>query len=225
MNLIIAETHRAVTDKQKELLKAKCLSFTFVPKFKNTNALIETHNDYQIFVSNLGKGLNLDGISSFELKDLIKEYQYDIIGMIQSLITPDDTIFLAQDNDAYGNFMASALYYQLTNEGINPNNIKRVVGLQISKRNSYECLDVYMGTFIEERLFFSIINKKRMEQNFVFSGKKHNTLLQAGYRKNVSLFLLLKIISENKKVELKKKSDGISLATYLTNGLMEEIDG
>jgi len=220
VNLIITETHRAVTQKQKQILNAKCLAFTFLPKFKNTNALIETHFDYSLTISNMKRSLYLDNISSFELIDFLKKYQYDIIALIKSLITDDDVIFLAQDNDTYGNFMASLLYYKLLEAGVSPSKIKRVVGLQISKRNGFDFLDIYIGTFIDEKLFFSIINKKRLEQNFIFKAKKESMLLYAGYRKNTSLFMLIKTINNYQQVEMPKKSDGISLATYLTNGLI-----
>jgi len=217
-NLIITETHRLLSAEMKKVLDAKNISFTFLPSFsRSLDNKTETTNDHFVLVSN-PKAMTLDDISRFDLHRLYeKEHNRNIVSLLCDLTPEGGTVFLAQDNDAGGNFMASMLYYHLQDKGIKKENIKRIVGIQEVYRNEKPYLDVYMGNFISEDVFYAILNRKRMEKRFIFFAKAVHKSLMAGYRKITALYL--SVINIGEEIEINKKTDGIALATYLVNGM------
>ena len=223
-NLIITESHKLLDDEMKDILEANNLSCTFLPKFFNNNKTISSTLEYFISISNTN-AMKLDGISNYYFKKMLKDdYNNDIVNLIIDTVDveSDSLIFLAQDNDTSGHLMANLLYYKLLDNNINKDRIKRVVGIEKVFRNKIPMLDIYLANFYEENLFYAILNRKRLENKFVFEAKKESIDLMAGYRNIYSLYKIANIINNGDEVIINKKSNEVCLATYITNGLLSE---
>ena len=219
-NLIITESHRMLGEEEKKIMQARCVSFTFLPRLKQVyDAEVKEVEDIFIQLSNI-KALKVDNTSKYDLeKKFVREYQRNIIPLLLDLYEGGE-IFLAQDNDAGGNMMASLLRYKLIDSGIPKEKIKRIIGVEITRRNGKRSLDIYGGKFYPKKLFLRIIDRYRGESEDIHKCGKIDTRLRKGHRNIVALKETLNhcYFAE----DIKRESEGIGLATYLVSGVLNE---
>ena len=206
-------------EEMKTAMQARCVSFTFLPRFKNViySHSLDVLDNVFIGVSN-PKVMRADNTSRYDLEERFKrEYQGRIVPLLLDLYEGGD-IFLAQDNDAGGNMMASLLRYKLREAGIPTIRIKRLIGAEKTRRDGNRRLDMYMGQFYPDKLLARVLDRYRREYEDIRKYGIIDKRLRKGYRNIVSLKEVFSndIFSE----EIKKASNGLALATYLVNGVM-----
>lgn len=220
-NIIITESHRAISTSIKDALGLKCLSATFLPAFSQSTKMEVTHIDHFFIKVSNPKALQFDGISRYETEKLFnKKYFCNIVPMILDLDNGED-ILLAQDNDTGGNFMASLLYYKLIANGIEKKRIKRLVGVEKVVRDGKYAIDLYFGLFMPFELVLRILERYRIEQKSIGAFRSIDRRVGKGFRNIVALNEALEKSFYEDIIE--RNSEGVSLATYLTkHGLNEK---
>lgn len=220
LDLIITESHRAISDPIKKTLGLRCLSATFLPAFSQSTKMEVTQTEHYFIKTSNPKALQLDGASKYETEKLFtKKYFNNIIAMILDLDNGKD-IILAQDNDAGGNFMASLLYYKLISNGIEKKRIKRLLGIERVSRDGKYAIDLYFGLFMPFELTIRVLERYRIEQKTISTFRSIDRRIGKGFRNIVALNETLeKSFYED---TIRRNSEEVSFATYLTKQALEE---
>lgn len=219
-NLIIAESHRAISDPIKKALGLRCLSATFLPAFSQSTKMEVARTEHFFIKTSNPKALQLDGISKYEIEKLFtKKYFNNIIPMILDIDNGKD-IILAQDNDAGGNFMASLLYYKLISNGIEKKRIKRLLGIERVSRDGRYAIDLYFGLFMPFELVIRILERYRIEQKSIGAFRSIDRRIGKGFRNIVALNEALE--KSYYEDTIMRNSEGVSLATYFTKQALDE---
>lgn len=219
-NIIVAETHRAFDDEIKQAIRARCLSCTFLPHFATgVNAPVRDMDTVFARISNID-ALRYDGISKYEIEQKAKKsYNGDIVSLVKAL-DMGSAVFLAQDNDAGGNMMASVLYHKLIDAGIEPDRLIRVIGLEKVIRGESRGVDLYVGEFIDRPTLLRLLDRARIERKIIYETRRFNGHLAKGIRNIASLYATITGMMSDTYVE--RKSEGVALATYLTKWCLDE---
>ncbi len=214
-NIFISESHignhvSGIEVLASEVGHTELLAFTFRPSFYTIkDEIVSPTTQIKIPISNK-EALYYSGMSKYKMFNLMKEKEYDIIDFIMSEIGNNGLVFLGQDADSAGQLMASLIYWNLIDRGIEPRRVLRVPLMEMG----YDGLNIGFTTSIYPKLQLStILEAIRLEQVMM-----HQYGTKLGYRN----LLALKAVQENKDKEIERISTGTSTATYLTKYALGE---